>query len=124
MNNSGLKVFVMALYATRPDPEFMDVVELGEGRIGYRICYREEEVNLSSPIGLTAHWEVAESEAEAKQMALETALELYPRADGWRGHAVVVQPRSLQESIREAFGAEMGCWSASEDDDEFPEWII
>ncbi len=107
MNN--LKLYVMALYAVKPDPEFMEVVEQAEGRIEYRLHHRDGEMGLSSPIGLAAHVELAESSDEAKQMGLDVALDIWPRTDGWIGHTAVVQARSLQEALREAFGSTFGC---------------
>ncbi len=107
MNN--LKLYVMALYAVKPDPEFMEVVEQAEGCIEYRLHHRDGEMALSSPIGLAAHVELAESSDEAKQMGLDVALDMWPRTDGWIGHTAVVQVRSLQEAMREAFGSASGC---------------
>jgi hypothetical protein len=114
MNN----LYVMALYAVKPDPECMDVIEQEEGRIGYRICCRDGEMKLSSPIGLAAHVEIAKSAADAKQMGLDTALEMWPRSDGWIGHAVTVKSRSLQELMRESFGSATNVPFEGEETDE------
>ncbi len=124
MNN--LKLYVMALYAMKPDPEFMEVVEQAEGCIEYRLHHRDEDMFLSSPIGLAAHVELAESSDEAKQMGLDVALDMWPRADGWIGHTAVVQARSLQEALREAFGSASGCplWAEETESGEAPELLM
>ncbi len=100
------RLFIMALYAVKPDPELMDVTEESEvGRISFRVHYRDGEVQLSSPIGLAPYAEVAQEADEAKQMGLETALELWPREQGWVGHAVAVSSRNLEADFKEeAFG--------------------
>ena len=97
------KLFIMALFATKPDLEFMDVIEDGDGRVRYSIQHRDG-MHLSSPIGITPYAEIASSSEEAKQMGMERALEFWPPAEGWVAHFVAVSSRSLEETLREAFG--------------------
>lgn len=90
------QLFIMALFAMKPDPEQMNVVEEGNGQIGYQVRHREG-MNLSSPIFIAAHVDIATSPEDAKQYGLECALEMWPRKDGWVAHSVAVTRVSKAE---------------------------
>ncbi len=87
MNN--LKLYVMALYAVKPDPEFMDITEPGHGRVGYRVESRED-MNLTAHSFLDSHMDVAASLEQAKEYGLERALEKWPKAEGYVAHTVAI----------------------------------
>jgi exonuclease VII small subunit len=121
MNN--LKLFIIALYAVKPDLQFTEVIEQEGKPITFRLPTRAGEMNLSSPIGLAPYAELAASELEAKQMGLERALEMWPRSDGWKGHAAIVwkiEKKKISEVV-EQMSDEV---PASGEDDNWPELVM
>jgi hypothetical protein len=83
------KLFIMALYAVKPDPECMEVIEKENGRFGYKL-QSNDDVYLTHSVAIAPYTDLATSEEEAKQYGLEYALKMWPRKDGWVMHFVGV----------------------------------
>jgi hypothetical protein len=85
----AMKLYIMALCAVKPDPDCMNVVEEGPGRIGFTARQRDG-MSRSAPITVAPHADVAASPELAKEYGLERALEMWPREEGWVAHEVAI----------------------------------
>ncbi len=116
------KLYLLALYALKIDPERLIIIKDDDGRVSWQVDDGVDQmISIDSPVMLWAQAVVADSEDEARQVGLESILKECPLEDGWINHHASVNTAS-KESLTKAL--EFLSEAAGGEDEEWPEPIV
>ncbi len=93
-----LKLFVLAMYAMKLDPERIRFTPQDDGTVHWELKEMlEERAGLFPSVSLWAVAAVAESPEQAKEMGMQRLLEECPWQEGWVNHHVTINdvPRDI-----------------------------
>ena len=87
------RLFVLAMYAMKLDPERVRFTPQEDGSVHWELKeLLDERTGIFPSVSLWAVAAVAESEDEAKEMGMERLLSECPWQEGWVNHHVTVNP--------------------------------
>lgn len=88
-----LKLFVLAMYAMKLDPERVTFTPHEDGTVHWELKEMlEEQAGLFPSVSLWAVAAVAESPEQAKEMGMQRLIEECPWQEGWVNHHVTINP--------------------------------
>lgn len=80
------KLFAIAIFAVKPDPEHTVSVREDGFAIHWQDNYAFTENYFNMPIAYEPDYELAVSKEAAEEVGLRHAKELYPESEGWTAH--------------------------------------
>jgi hypothetical protein len=93
---SRRKLFMLALYAMKPDPNRVEITSNPDGSYHWKMKDGLKAVDQFAPVAMLAAMACAESEEEAYNFGVSIILEQYPVENGWINHHATLNPISIE----------------------------